>query len=92
MSVYRAERDAMEAHFLTEARASRNQPAADRAEFAARCFAEADQATSRWDALVEATPTTQKMPRSYQKIWGKLIEEAGHNFGFRSDFASTPGG
>jgi secernin len=92
MAVYHAEREAMEAHFLAEARARRHHAAADRAALSARWFDEADRATLHWDERVDATPASKKLPRGYQKIWSKLIQEAGYNFGFRSDFASTPGG
>jgi dipeptidase len=92
MAVYRAERDALETQFLTDARTWRNKPVTDRAAFAAACFGQADQATNRWVELVAATPTSKRIPRGYLKIWQKLTKEAGYNFGFRSDFASTPGG
>lgn len=82
----------MEANFLDGAGKQRHKSAAERAAFSARAFAEADQAALDWAKRVAAAPVTSKLPHSYQKIWGKLMKEAGYNFGLRSDFVSSPGG
>jgi len=92
LALYRADRDALEARFLAEAREQRAKPAGERAEFTARCFDEAEQATTRWVDRLQATPTDRKLARRYLKIWETLVKEAGYNFGYRSDFASSPGG
>ena len=55
-------------------------------------FAEADRATLHWAELVDATPASKKLPRSYHKIWQNLTKKCGYNFGFRADFTSSPGG
>ena len=92
LGVYRAERDQMEARFLAEAVNYQNESAAERAAFTARCFEEADQATDRWAEQVAAMPPQVKLPRRYRQVWEKATKASGYNFGFRSDYASTPGG
>jgi hypothetical protein len=82
----------MEADFLAAARELRHKPVAERAAFVACCFDEADRATLHWAEMVDAIPTSQKLPRGYHKIWQNLTKECGYNFGFRADFVSSPGG
>lgn len=84
-------RDKLEADFLAGAGVHRHKLAAERAPFMARCFAEADRATLHWTEKMAATPPRTKLPRGYQKIWQKSTQEAGYNFSFRADFASSPG-
>ena len=92
MAVYQAERDQMEARFLAGAREHKDRPAAERAAFTVQCFNEVDEATDRWSKQVQSTPPQQKLPRLYLKVWEKLVKQCGYYFGFRSDYASTPGG
>ena len=91
-AVYHDERNALEARFLESARELAGKPAAERAEFVAASFAEAQHALARWDKAVAATEPQKKIPGRYRKIWRKLTEECGYNFGFRKDFSSAPSG
>lgn len=92
MAAYRAERDEMEAGFLSGARERQSQPPLERAASSAQCFAEAEQATDRWLEQVKAIPVQQKLPRRYAKVWEKATRACGYHFGFRPDRASSPGG
>ena len=92
LAVYRDERDALEARFLSDARALAHKPAEERSVFTSASFSEAEQSLDRWDKAVKAKDAQEKIPGRYLKVWEKLTEECGYNFGFRKDMASAPSG
>jgi secernin len=58
IALYQDERDALEHRFIEGAEAFRERPAEERAAYAARCFAEASAAGTRWTERVqEAKPS-----------------------------------
>lgn len=83
-SVYRAERDVLEAEFLAAARdlernlrdAPSEQRRAALLAFSADCFARADEATARWTAAVRALPVTRSLPLFYQRTWRGFNRQA----------------
>ena len=89
-AVYRDERDEMEARFIQQAQLVLDSPPAGRAAFGETCFAESDEALDRWTQAVNTTEPLHKIPGHYRKIWHKLTEQAGYNFGFREKFTSSP--
>lgn len=85
LALYRAERDALEATWLAEAREVyqryRGVAGAERAEplraFTASCFARAAEATARWYAVVSAEPVRRQPPLLHALAWQRFDKEAG---------------
>lgn len=69
LSLYRHERDALEAEFVRSAADLADSPAAERAAFSERCFAEADEALTRWVQLVRAAPIRRRQPWLHALAW-----------------------
>jgi dipeptidase len=76
MSLYREERDALEAVSMEAALDCLDKSAAERAAFSARCFAEANEATARWTAQVRAAPIKQRPPLLYAITWRTFNRQA----------------
>lgn len=85
LSLYRHERDALEAEFLREAAdlAARyaSTPPEERkaalAAFTAECFARAAEKTRQWTERVQATPRGRPRPSLYRMAWKNLNHTAG---------------
>ncbi|MBN2391288.1 MAG: C69 family dipeptidase [Anaerolineae bacterium] len=83
-AVYRAERDALEAGFLAEAKQlvaqQRERPVEDRramlSAFSAQCFARADEATETWTARVREVPQRSRLPLLYSIAWRRTNRRA----------------
>jgi secernin len=90
LALYRAERDQMEARFVTEAMASRRNSLDERREFAARCFVEADRANSRWLKQVRATPVKHPAPFLYRRAWKKFNQGSDFVAGDPHRFTDLP--
>lgn len=69
LPLYAGERDALEARFSAEARALRQKPPAERAAFAAACFAQADEAEARWRERLAAANLPDRRPFLYKLAW-----------------------
>jgi secernin len=74
---YRDERDALERRFIQGALACREWPLTQRADFAARCFAEADEAQARWIERVLATEPSTRQRLLYGLAWRNVNRDAG---------------
>lgn len=74
---YQPERDTLETAFVVEALASADLAAPQRAAFAARCFAEADDAEAHWLDTVRAADPQNPPTGLYQSAWHKRNREAG---------------
>jgi dipeptidase len=92
LAVYRRERDELEAKFLAEAEVHRHSSTAERSAFSARCFEEADQATGRWTAQVQATPVKNRPAFLYRRALDKLNKEALFTAGDEGDVVQSPAG
>jgi len=84
LSVYRSERDALEAAFLAEAAdlyqqtrgASNSERAEPLAAFTASCFERAAEATTRWIEAVGSTPIRQRPPLLFSLAWDLVDKQA----------------
>jgi dipeptidase len=76
LAAYRSERDELEAKFLAKAEALQHKPTAERAAFSARCFEEADRATSRWTVRVRAVPIENRPAYLYRRALDRLNKES----------------
>jgi len=85
LPLYREERDALEAAFLSEAAEMYNKyrgaSAGERAElliaFTASCFERAARATVRWTETVSSAPVQHRPPRLFSMAWNKFDRQAG---------------
>lgn len=85
MSLYRKERDALEATFLSEAaemyKEYRGASAEERAErltaFTASCFERAAEATARWTETGSSAPVQHRPPRLFAMAWNGFDKQAG---------------
>jgi secernin len=77
LEVYRAEREELEAGFRRGASEVETRPTSEQAAFSARCFAEADEATRRWTAAVQAAAPRQRNPIWYEAAWRDFNRQAG---------------
>jgi dipeptidase len=83
--LYREERDALEATFLSEAAGMyeryRGLGAEERAEalaaFTASCFERAAEVTASWADVVSSAPVQQKPPRLFSLAWNGFNRRAG---------------
>ncbi|MBC7251017.1 MAG: hypothetical protein H5T62_12130, partial [Anaerolineae bacterium] len=84
MSLYRAERDALEAEFLREAEetyaqlrsAKNDERAAKLRAFTASCFQRATEATARWIETVSAAPIVNRPPLLFSLAWNGFNKQA----------------
>ncbi len=74
---YRAERDALEACFVTDALAAAGQPPAVRGEFSASCLAQAAAAETRWLDRISQMPVKRKLNPLYSLAWNAANRQAG---------------
>ncbi|MGD9145814.1 MAG: C69 family dipeptidase [Anaerolineae bacterium] len=85
LPLYRAERDALEASFLSEAadiyQQTRNLGDSERAQplgdFSASCFKRAAAATARWTERVSSVPVRQRPPILFSLAWNIVDRQAG---------------
>ena len=85
LPLYRTERDALEASFLSEAadiyQQYRDLGNSDRAQplgaFTASCFERAAAATARWTERVSSVPVRQRPPRLFSLAWDIVDRQAG---------------
>jgi dipeptidase len=85
MSLYRKERDALEATFLSEAaemhKEYRGASAEERADplvtFTGSCFERAAEATARWTETVSSAPVQHRPPRLFAMAWNGFDKQAG---------------
>lgn len=63
------ERDALERRFIAEAEAVVHRPAAERAAFTARCFAQAETTTRQWTERVRSRPAASRPPWHHRRAW-----------------------
>ena len=75
--LYRAERDALEAQFVSSALDCASHPADERAAFAADCFAQADEAEGRWLEQVAGAEVRSRPKRLYTMAWNRFSRQAG---------------
>ncbi|MGC9523493.1 MAG: C69 family dipeptidase [Anaerolineae bacterium] len=74
--LYQDDRDELEKTFVDRALEIADHPAAERAAFAAQCFAEADAAEARWgDRLVDVKPQNLRNPL-HSNAWDKHNRKA----------------
>jgi len=76
LSLYREERDRLEADFIEVAREAADRPAEERAALSARCFAQAEEALERWTAQVRATPPGKRLPILHATAWRRFNGQA----------------
>ena len=74
LSLYRAERDAVEKEFIQGAAGAKT--SAGGAAFSAQCFAQAEAATRRWTGQVQAAPLTRGAPFWYVQAWRNVNRQA----------------
>ena len=85
LPLYREERDALEAAFLSKAAemyekyqsASEEERASALAAFTASCFERAAEATARWTEAVSSAPVQQRPPMLFSMAWNKFDRQAG---------------
>ncbi len=85
MPLYRGERDALEAEFLSKAAGMRAKYRGaneeERAEplvaFTASCFERAAEAAARWSESVSSAPVQRRPPRLFTMAWDKFDQQAG---------------
>lgn len=77
LPLYADERDALEKQFVAGAMACREAPLEERAAFAARCFAEADEAEHRWTERVLKAGGAVRQGPLYAAAWRTFNREAG---------------
>jgi dipeptidase len=85
LPLYRTERDALEAAFLSEATdvygqyraTSDNERAQPLAAFTVSCFERAAGATARWTETVSSAPVRQRPPRLFSLAWDIVDKQAG---------------
>lgn len=75
LPLYQDERMTMERGFVQGALARRNQAPADRAEYAARCFAESDAAEAGWRARLAGAGLPDRRPFYHAAAW-RAVERA----------------
>jgi dipeptidase len=76
IQLYRNERDILERQFLAGAEAHCHLPLAERAAFATRCFAQADEAEANWTERVLAHPPTGRLKPLYALAWRNFNHSA----------------
>ncbi|RLC74896.1 MAG: peptidase U34 [Chloroflexi bacterium] len=84
LPLYREERDALEAAFLSEAAemyekyqsASEEERASALAAFTASCFERASEATARWTETVSSAPVQRRPSRLFSMAWNKFNQQA----------------
>jgi hypothetical protein len=77
MSLYRDERDALEAAFVQEAARQGTAAGAEaRRAFTLSCFERAAEATSRWTAQVAAAPAVRRPSRLFALAWDLVDRQA----------------
>ena len=85
LPLYRTERDALEASFLSEAAdvyrqygsLSDSERAQSLGEFSASCFERAAAATARWTDRVTSVPVRQRPPKLFSLAWNIVDRQAG---------------
>jgi len=84
LPLYREERDALEAEFLSEAAEMYEKywgAGEERAEFlatfTASCFERATEATARWTETVTSAPVQRRPPRLFSMAWNRFDRQAG---------------
>ncbi len=83
IQLYHTERDALERGFVERALDCAFWPAAERAAFAADCFAQADAAEMRWLEQVSSAGVQKRPGRFYAMAWDRFNRRSGMP-GFRS--------
>jgi hypothetical protein len=76
MPVYAGERDELENGFVRDWEAARGRTAEERAAFSARCFAQAEAATSRWLEKVRNAPSQNRAQVLYSLAWRNYNQQA----------------
>ena len=84
LSLYRDERDALEAAFLDQAgemydryhKASPDERLGPLAAFTRACFERAAQATARWTQAVSSAPVQQRPSRLFSLAWNRFDKQA----------------
>ena len=76
IQLYRHKRDNLEYQFLAGAEAHRDSPLAERAAYAARCFARADEAEADWTERVLANAPTHRLGPLYALAWRNFNHSA----------------
>jgi dipeptidase len=75
LPLYADERTTLEGQFVAGALARRAAPIAERTAYAAACFAQADEAETRWRARVAAADLPDRRPFLYAMAW-RNVERA----------------
>jgi secernin len=78
LPLYAAERDALEHEFIAGAMQHRTEPAAERAAYAADCFARADQAEARWRARLAAANLPDTRSFLHARAWRAFERAPAH--------------
>jgi hypothetical protein len=77
LSLYRDERDALEAAFVQEAAGEGSAAGVEtQRAFTLSCFARAAEATSRWTAQVMAAPVVHRPSRLFALAWDLVDRQA----------------
>jgi len=71
-ALYRAERDALETDFFTDA-----QNTGDRGNYSHACFQRADAAEAEWLARVREQPVARRPGALYRRFWASMSRRAG---------------
>ncbi|MCX7670638.1 MAG: hypothetical protein N2439_11270, partial [Anaerolineae bacterium] len=79
LPLYAAERDALEHEFVAGAMKYRTKSAAERAAYAADCFARADEAEARWRERVTAANLPDRRPFLYARAWREFEQTPAHH-------------
>lgn len=77
ISAYRAERDALEAEFVTAALQGRREDPSKRGQFSVQCFERAEAAEAAWLGKVKVLPIQSPANPLHRSMWKKLSREAG---------------
>ncbi|MGQ9600818.1 MAG: C69 family dipeptidase [Anaerolineae bacterium] len=85
LSLYREDRDSLEAAFLSEAaeiyaryhEVEKEERSAPLAAFTASCFERAAQATARWIEVVSSAPVQHRPPMLFSLAWNGFNKQAG---------------
>jgi len=76
MAAYRAERDALEAEFISTALQGRRETPSKRRQLSVQCFERADEAESAWLKKVQEMPIQKSAAALHRSAWKKLSQEA----------------
>ncbi|MBP1701498.1 MAG: peptidase family protein [Chloroflexi bacterium] len=76
LPLFSSERDAIESSFTTGALALAHLPAANRLEFAARCYEQAETARADWLERVESTAKPVKRGWLHRRAWDRINKKA----------------